>query len=228
MENTSTFNFSKVIEDAKSVITNPVDFYRNMSKSGGYSEPIIFVIVMAVIAALLFTIFSLFGGGRMAGAGIGMLIFIPIMMLIGSFISAAIMFVIWKLMGSENNYETAYRCVAYSMAILPITALLSVIPYLGSIIPVLWGSYLMWIASTEVHGLNKQTAMIVFGILAFIGVIVNLGGERAAKNMEENMGKFEQQMGKSMEGMEDMTPEEMGKAAGEFLRGLEGAAKENQ
>ncbi len=109
MENTSTFNLSKVIEDAKSVITNPVSFYRNMSKSGGFSEPIIFVIVMAVIAALLFTIFSLFGGGRMAGAGLGILVFIPIMMLIGSFISAAIMFVIWKLMGSENNYETAYR-----------------------------------------------------------------------------------------------------------------------
>ncbi len=225
MDNTTGFDLSKVIDDAKAVITNPVDFYRNMQKSGGFVEPVIFVIVMAFIAAIIFTLFSLFGGGRMAAAGISALIVVPIMMLIGSFVSAAILFVIWKLMGSENNYETAYRCVAYSMGILPVTAVLTMIPYLGSIVPVLWGAYLMWIASTEVHGLNQQTAMIVFGILAFIGVIVNLSGERTARNMEQHMGKFEQQMGKSLENMEDMTPEEAGKAFGEFMRGMEEATQ---
>lgn len=228
MENGPSFNLSKVIEDAISVITQPVDFYRNTSKSGGFADPAIFVIVIAVIAALIFSIFSLFGGGRFAAAGLALLIIMPIMMLISTFIYAAIMFIIWKLMGSENNYETAYRCVAYSSAIFPIVALITLIPYLGSIIGVLWGMYLMVIASTEVHELNKNTALIVFGILGFIGVIMNISSERAARNMEQQMGKFEKQMGKSMEDMSDMTPEEAGKAVGEFLRGFEEATKKSQ
>ncbi len=225
MENTNAFNFSRVIEDAKSVITDPVSFYRKLSKTGGFVEPLIFVVVMAAIAALIMLIFS-FVGGR--PVGVGVLIVMPIIMAIASFISAGILFLIWKLMGSENNYETAYRCVAYSMAILPISSLLSIIPFIGQVVPVLWGAFFMITASTEVHSLDKQKAMIVFGVLAFIGVIVNLGSERAAKNMEEKMGMFEQQVGKGMKGMEDMTPEEMGKAAGEFLRGLEDATREGQ
>jgi uncharacterized membrane protein YdjX (TVP38/TMEM64 family) len=42
------------------------------------------------------------------GAGFGAIIFMPIAVAIGSFIGAAILFVIWKLMGSQEDYETAY------------------------------------------------------------------------------------------------------------------------
>lgn len=58
----------------------------------------------------------------------------PIAVAIGSFIGAAILFVIWKLMGSQEDYETAYRCGAYLMALAPITTLINVIPYAGAII----------------------------------------------------------------------------------------------
>ncbi len=221
MENKQTFNLQSVIEDAKSMITNPVGFYRNLSKTGGLSDPIIFVLVMGVIAGLIFAVFSLLGLGRMAGAGFGAVIFLPIMLLIGSFIFAAILYVIWKLMGSENNYETAYRCVAYSLALLPIMAVLSAIPYIGTLIHTLWGSYLMYIASIEVHRLAPKISMIVFGVLALIGLMSNLGAEKSSRMMDVHMGKF----GEHMEGMEDMTPEEIGRAAGEFMRGLEDGAK---
>lgn len=226
MENTSGFDLSKVINDALAVIRQPVEYYRSMPKSGGFAEPLIFVVVMAVAAAIIFSVFSLFGGGRFAAAGIASLIFIPVMMLIWSFISAGIMFIIWKLMGSTENYETAYRCVASATAIFPITAVLSLIPYIGSIIGVVWGMYLMVIASVEVHGRERQTALIVFGILGFIAVIMNIGSEKAARQMEKHMGQFEEQMGKTMEEMGDMSPEEAGRAFGEFMKGLEKAAKE--
>ncbi|MDH3693991.1 MAG: YIP1 family protein, partial [Gammaproteobacteria bacterium] len=118
MTNDSKFDISKVVDDAISVITNPTDFYRNMQRSGGFAEPIIFLVVMAAIMGVILTVFSLFGGGRMGGMaiGFGAIIFVPIMALIMSFIAAAVMFVIWKLMGSSESYETAYRCVAYASA----------------------------------------------------------------------------------------------------------------
>ncbi|MFK8067564.1 MAG: YIP1 family protein [Gammaproteobacteria bacterium] len=226
MENTSSFNLEKVIEDAKSVITNPVNIYRNMPKTGGFTEPVIFVIVLAFIAGAIFLVFSLFGGG-LASVGLTALIVLPIAMLIGSFVSAAIMYLIWKLMGSNYNYETAYRCVASSMALAPVMALVSVIPYLGTVVGVLWVMYLMFIASKEVHELDEKKAMITFGILAFFGVIINVSSENAARNMQQNMGKFEEQMGRSMEDINNMSPEEAGKAFGEFMRGMEEGSKAN-
>ncbi len=204
MENSSSFNHGKVIEDAKSVITNPVNFYRNMPTSGGFLEPVIFVVVLAFIVAVVFMVFSLFGGEHLGLTG---LIVLPIIMLIGSFISAGFMYLIWKLMGSSHGYETAYRCVAYSMALAPIMALVSVIPYLGTIIGALWVMYLMYIASIEAHKLDQKKAMITFGILAFFGVVVNVNSENTARNMQQNMSNYEGQMGRSTEDINDMTPE---------------------
>ncbi len=221
MENSSSFNLTTVINDAISVVKNPIGFYQNMSKTGGYAEPVIFVAVMAVIAAILLSVLSLVSGKIPFSGAIGMLVFVPIVIVVASFISAAIIFVIWKLMGSPHNYETAYRCLAYSMALMPVVAVLSLIPY-ASIIGTLWGMYLLVVASTEVHGLKKNTALIVFGILAAFGVMSNIAGEK----MNQKLGEFESQLGESaagLEGLENMSPEEAGKALGEFLKGMEEA-----
>ena len=224
MENTSSFNLEKVISDAMSVIKNPVGFYQKMAKAGGYAEPVIFVVVMAVIAAIALSLLSLVTGKMPMAAALGSLIFMPIVIVIASFISAAIIFAIWKLMGSPHNYETAYRCMAYSMALMPIMAVLSLIPY-ASILGTIWAMYLLVVASTEVHGLKKTTALIVFGILGFFGVMSNIAGER----MQDQLSEFEAQLSEGasgLEGLEDMTPEEAGKALGELLKGMEGALSE--
>ena len=218
MGNVPSFNLEKLIEDAKSIITNPVGFYRKLPITGGFIEPLIFVIAMALLAAVIMIIFSVISGH---GLGLGTLLAIPVMMAIASFISAGILYLIWMVMGSDHSYETAYRCVAYSMAIMPISALLSILPLLGLVIPALWGAFLMITASTEVHGLDKKTATLVFGILALVSVIANVTGQKKVRNMEKELGK----LGELGESIQDMTPEEAGKAVGEFTRGFEDATK---
>lgn len=222
----TSFNLSKVTDIAIKVITQPAEFYRGMPKSGGYAEPIVFLVVMAAASGLLFTVMSFFGIG-MVGAmavGIGSIIFIPIFALIGGFIGAAILFVVWKLTGSNEPYETAFRCVAYASAIYPITALAALIPYIGSVIGIAWGLSLMAIASIEVHGIEKNTAYIVFGILALVFILINISSERAARRMQASMEHFADQA----EQLKDMTPEEAGKALGEFFKGFEKAAQEGK
>ncbi len=212
--------FSSVINDAMHVITNPVGFYRHMAKSGGYAAPIVFVIVMAVIAGLMVAILSLFGANMSAGMAIGFMaiLIIPIMALIGSFIGAAILFVIWKLLGSEESFETAYRCVAYSTAIIPITASLGLIPYLGSIIKLAWSTYLIYVASVEVHNLKAGTAMAVFGVLGSLMLLIALSGERAARSLSGQFGSLET-LGKQLEKKGEVLPGEAGKALAEALLG---------
>ena len=138
------FDINRVINDAKKIITNPAEYYSTMAKSGGFADPIIFVVVMAAVMGLITAVLSFFGSpiGLMA-AGLGAIILVPIAAVISSFIGAAILFVIWKLMGSEQTFETAYRCLAAAAAIYPVIAVLSIIPYIGSIIGVIWGAYLL-------------------------------------------------------------------------------------
>lgn len=212
-----------ILEQAKKVITNPVEFYRHMPKSGGFVEPILFVVVMAGIGAILMTALSFVGLGAIGtmAVGIGAIILMPIFALIGSFIGSAILFVIWKLMGSQESFEVAYRCAAYASAIYPIAMLAGLIPYLGSIVGIAWGMYLMIIATTEVHQLKTKAAAVVFGGIGLIFIAMNLSSEMAARHMA---AEFEH-VGAQLEDLKDMEPEEAGKVVGEFLKGLENARK---
>lgn len=220
----SSFDINTVIADALQIITKPGEFYRRMPHSGGYVEPMIFLVVMAVTSGLLFTILSVFGAG-MAGMlvfGVWAVIVFPIAGLIGSFVSAAVMFIIWKLMGSEKTYETAYRCVAHASAIYPAYAILSLIPYVGGVVYIAWIMYLMVIASIAVHGIAEKKAYIVFGVLGALFILGNLSSERHTRHMQSQY----EQMGMNLEGMENKTPEEMGKMVGEFMKGMEEAQQQ--
>ena len=184
----------------------------------------IFLVVMAAVAGLIVSVFSFFGSG-LAGMmvfGMAAVIVLPIAAIISSFIGAAIMFVIWKLMGSDKNFETAYRCVAYAAAIYPISAVLGLFPYVGAVLGIVWGMYLMIVASVEVHGVSINKAYIVFGILGAVMIITNVGSEMAAREAEARL----EQMGAKMGDMEGKTPEEIGKMVGEFMKGMEEAQKQ--
>ncbi len=229
MSDSSGFDFSSVIDDAKKIILSPADFFAGMAKQGGYVEPMIFVAVMGLLAGLVTAVVSLLGGGFMMGMTGGFLsiIIIPVFAVIGSFIGAVIMFVIWKLMGSTESYETAYRCVAYSSAIYPVSAIAGLVPYLGTAVSVVWGIWLMIVASTTVHNIEAKKAQIVLGILGAIALLLNLSGERNSRQMEKMMGEIGSNMQGSLQNMENMTPEEAGEVFGKFMKGLEKATGEN-
>ena len=239
--NSTGFDLGVVIERAKAVVTAPISFYKTMPTSGGYAEPIIFVVVMSLITAIVAIVFGTLGLS-MAGLAVGIssLIFIPIFSVIGSFIGAAILFVIWKLMGSDKDYETAYRCAAYAFAISPIMAAISFIPYIAGIIQKVWGAILMFVASTEVHKLKASTAKVVFGILAALGILFGISTEKAARdiiNQADNWRGIAEEIekdykegslgeaAKKLENFDELTPEEAGKQVGEFLKGLEKFSK---
>jgi hypothetical protein len=209
------------------VITNPVGFYRSMPKTGGLVEPIIFMIAMGLIAGILRTIISVLGlgltGSSMMGAA--SIILMPIFVTIFGFVGAAILFVIWKLMGSGESFEVAFRCGAYATAISPITSLISLVPYIGGVVGLVWMAYLMVVASTEVHNLQAKTAWIVFGAIFVVFSLMSLSSEIAGRRVANKMEKLQKEMGK----IGEMTPEEAGRKVGEFLKGLEkGSGKAKQ
>lgn len=213
-------NYLQLIQKtAINVITNPAGFFKDMPVAGGYADPLIFTVAMGVVAGIIMTLFSIVGlvHANTFMMALATVIFMPIFTGIASFIGAAILFVIWKLMGSQYSYETAFRCGAYASAIFPITTILGFIPYLGAVVGLLWMMYLMVIASTEVHKIEAKKAWIVFGILFALMIFLNINTQMAARKAQKEIEKW----GGQMERMDEMTPEEAGKAFGEFMKGVE-------
>ena len=227
-ESPPDINIGAVIQQAPAtairVIKDPIGFYREMPASGGLLEPIIFLVVMGVVSGLVNTVIALLGLNVMVGmaTGVAAIIIAPIILLILSFIGAAIAFGIWALMGSKQSFETAYRCVAFTTAVLPVVAVISIIPYLGSIVKVLWPFALLAIASIQVHQLKENVSWIVFGVIGCLLALSGVSMEHAGRQMmNSGLQDFSEQMRE-----DEMTPEEAGKALGEFLKGLEESQKD--
>lgn len=222
MEENMEKNIKNILGTAMKVIVNPVGFYREMPKTGGLVDPLIFAIALGLVSGVITAILSIFSLGSAPSfwMGLAYIILYPIFVAIGSFISAAILFIIWKIMGSQEPYETAYRCMAYAMAITPLTVILGIIPYLGSILGLAWILYLMVAASTEVHKINQKTALMVFGIIFILFAIVSTCGQFTARKVQKNIEQFSGDM-------ENMTPEEAGKAVQEFMKGMQEEAEKD-
>jgi hypothetical protein len=223
-------DFAAIPRTAIKVVTAPAEFFKEMPKTGGFVEPLVFMVIMGVVSGLIGGLFQaissllgmhLYGGMQM---GIASIILMPIMFAIGSavfgFVSAAILFVIWKLMGSEESYETAYRCGAYLAALSPITTVLGIIPYLGGAIGLVIFAFYLVTASVQTHGIAAKRAWLVFGILAAIFIVFSVSAQIAARRFARNM----EQAAESWKG----ASEEMQKAAEEMQKKMEGELKEHQ
>ncbi len=224
--------FSDIVPNAIMVITRPVEFYRQMPKKGGFGAPLVFMVACGVAAGLVRSVLAMVGFGPPMGVGMALasIITMPIFIGVFGFVGAAVVFVIWKIIGSGEDYETAYRCLAYSGAIMPITTLAQVIPYIGVVVAMAWGTYLIICASTEVHGIAAQKSRMVFGIIAAILLLMALSAERSGREMMKNMSSLEHHMQQMQQQMEsgEMEPEEAGRMMKEFIKGIEEGNGQNQ
>jgi len=194
-----------LIELAIQLIAKPVDFFKTMPKSGGLLDPLLYVVMTALLGVVLSTIESFLTRG--AGVhDLGMLaiwlIIVPVIAAILSFFVAAICFAIWTFTGSNESYETSYRCLAYMHVLMPITILLSFVPYLG-LLGIAWWLYLMVIATREVHKISINPALLIFGIIAALSGLVYCSSVSSAINSKEHLKEFTKELQK-IPGMNDM------------------------
>jgi len=214
----------RIPETVVQVIMRPGDFFSKMSKNGGLMEPFLFMVALGVAAGLIQTVLALTGLSDAGGVVTGMaaVILMPIMVGIFGFVSAAGLYLIWKIMGSAETFEAAYRCGAYTAAIIPITILLRPVPYLGGIIGIVWLTYLIVVASVEAHGIKPKVAWAGFGIICALFVITSLSTEFAARRITNSLAQWQHQS--KIDKLDQMSPEEAGKAMGDFMKGFGDAA----
>ena len=207
-------NFAAMPRTAVQVVTKPAEFFKSMPKTGGFLEPLVFAAIMAAVAGIIQAIIYILGLSYAYvgfAESMGMIIVFPIAVAVLSFISAAIIYVIWKLIGSQENYETSYRCAAYLAALAPIVVIIGVIPYLGGIINMAIYVYFIVIASAQVHKIPEQKAWLVFGIIGGILALIGISAEYKARNMAPTAEQYRK------------TAEEINK---QYLKQIEEARKE--
>jgi len=210
---------SSILQIFQAVISAPVSFYRQMPTSGGYADPVIFAVVMGVAAGIVRIAVSLpgFSFAKLFTLFLAGMIITPILTALFTFVASAILFVIWQLMGSRQSYEVSFRCAAYALAITPVTAALNFIPYLGIVAGMAWTAYILVCASVEVHGTEPKIAWIVFGAICAILALGSVSMQHTARSFPHKM----QSLGKGLDDIEKMKPEEAGQAVGKFLKGMQ-------
>lgn len=215
-------DFTAIPRIALRVVTSPSTFFREMPKTGGFVEPLVFMVVMnvvsGVIGGLLHALTDILGLHLYAGVPMRFMaiIMMPVLAAVGSaifgFIAAGILFVIWKLLGSDEEYETAYRCTAYLAAILPITTVIGIIPYIGGAIGLVILLYYLVTASVETHGIASRKAWMVFGIITAVFVVLNVSAQIPARRFARNMEQASESWKDTSKEMQK-TAEEMQKPA---------------
>ena len=158
------------ISTVKQLLTAPQAFYRHLPRGGGYLAPLLFVLILSCLPLFLPVVgksYTLIANGAPVSVlqpalGWGLvfsLIGIPL-----AFVGSGVCFLIWKMLGSQQPYAVAFRCVATLAVLVPFAVLLAQVP-LAWIGLVMWGLYLLVVASVEMHKLKAQDAWLTFGAL---------------------------------------------------------------
>src|SRR3990172_1643316 len=176
-------DFGAMLQTAIKVVTSSAAFFREMPKTGGYQEPLLFMVIMGVVNGIVTAVLGIFGLALIfsVGMAIASIIIYPVMYAVFGFIGAAFVFAVWKLMSSAEPYETAYPCVAYIAAFMPLVSIINVIPYVGVLASLALLTWIYVLASVEAHKLPVQKSWLVFGIIGAALFLMSLGAGMASR-----------------------------------------------
>jgi hypothetical protein len=173
------------IETLQMVLSRPAEAFAAMKTEGGLGGPLLYALIGGCAGAIVSFLFSL--GLRsmglfadrgnsfaaLTGMGIGsvaFIIFVPVLIVIGLFIGAAVIHLCLMIVGgARKSFETTFRVLAFSQGS---TGPLQMIPICGGVIAGIWGLILNCIGIARAHEI--ETGRAVLAVL--LPVIVCCGG----------------------------------------------------
>lgn len=178
------------------VLTDPRAFFSSMPREGGYEAPGIFAGVMLVVYGVIFGLFSLL---RLQLLGfITALIFVPLLGAIGLAIGATIVLFLSRALKGEATFETSFRIMAYSAALLPIAAAAALVPYLPILVQA-YGIYILIVAVVAVHKVEEQRAWTVLGGIGAVIVLLALLSTFTARRVAPKLDRLGHDLERSAE-----------------------------
>lgn len=168
------------ISTVRALVLDPVAFFRGIPRQGSVVNPLLFVVVCALVSGILSGIMGFLVslssrsqdfGGALANL-IGGIILAPIGALIALFIASGVfhLFVLLLVRPRNAGFEATLRVVSYSS----VTRLISWIPIIGWIVGFVWGIVLWIFGIREVHATTTGKAALVVLIPVVVLLILGL------------------------------------------------------
>lgn len=210
-----TFDLNTFIEESKSTLLRPKEYFSSMKTDGGLIEPIIKAVIYSVIAGIIGMLWSFLhiggiAGGFVGGAtGIGAFFVIILSGIIGLFIGAIIILILSSICNGNADFEANVRVSASLMVIFPVSAFFSIFTGISFTLHTfinlainLYALYLLYLALSLTLKGKEQTIKIVMYVIAgllLLFFIIGLAGGRRIKNyggfseikVERNMKEYQ-------------------------------------
>jgi hypothetical protein len=194
-ERASGLSLGAAIETVRQVFSNPKTTFQNLPPTGGLGRPLFFYTLVGWISggtAIFYQITAasinpeMFLGeaakgltqGTIVAAGIAVVLFLPLFLIAGAFIWAAMVHLFLMITGaSRHGFEATFRALAYSSGA---TSMLQLVPLCGGYLyPV---AHLVYgvIALKEVHCTDlwrvvlSMVLMMLLCCGAFVGIAVGI------------------------------------------------------
>lgn len=185
-DNRSSLGFvNAFVATFKLVLLEPANAFNVMKREGGFGDPLIYAITGGSFGLLFYFIYNFFftsltglGSHRnplahLIGTGIGAIfciIFIPVLIAVGVFISSAIFHLCLMIVGAAKQpFETTFRVVCFAGGS---TTPLLVIPFCGALVSGIWRIVLYCIGFARAH--ETDTGRAVIAVL--LPVVLCCGG----------------------------------------------------
>lgn len=173
--------FRGIGQTVSSVLFRPSAFYRRMEVRGGYTDPLLFSMIVGMIGLaasyvwqimLKSTLQSMIPGmpasshaAMQAGDMVVLAFFSPLFLIAGLFISSGFLHLFLLLVrGARAGYEATFRVVAYASS----ANVLLLIPFCGNIVSGIWIIVLLIIGFREAHEISggKAAAAVLLPLIA--------------------------------------------------------------
>ena len=173
------------IETLQMVLSRPAEAFAMMRTQGGLGAPLLYAIIGAGSGALVSFLFSIIlrsigvfsdhqgGFGALPWIGLGsaaFIILIPVFIVIGLFVGAAILHVCLMIVGgARQSFETTFRVLAFTQGS---TGPLQMIPICGGLIAAVWGLIVNCIGLARAHEIETVRAVVA----VLLPLIICCGG----------------------------------------------------
>jgi len=200
--------FPAIWQTIKGVLLDPARTFETMKREGGLGAPLGFAVLLSSvggIAAIFYSVVLQIGTGTMLppearqsgmpfdpatmgiGVMVGLMVFMPLLVLIGTFIYAGIQHLSLMICsGAKQPFETTYRTYCYAAGA---TAVIQLVPFCGAYIAGIWAIVSLCIGLAKTHEIGVGRAvcavllpMVVCCVLVavFFGAVMGIAMSAAA------------------------------------------------
>lgn len=143
---------------------SPVPFFARLPRSGGFLVPLLFALIIETVGGLAGYVWGqafenpLLSQTKMSGPMmIIMALLMPLILFVSIVVWSAVLRVsLYLVRGATEDFEATFRVVCYTSG----PSLCGAIPIVGTWIALLWRTYLLIIATREVHRISTAKAAV--------------------------------------------------------------------